>query len=92
MHRSTLTATGINEELFIDILSHTPLIPLCLSFANDTETKRRRRLMINYYYKSKGSQWVHSRRCMCGPVDIPYNTIKMLIPFTKGKVMICTAL
>ena len=46
MHRRTLTATGINEELFIDILSHTPLIPLCLSFANDTETQRRR-LMIN---------------------------------------------
>ena len=71
-HRSTLTATGINEELFIDILSHTPLIPLSLSFANDTETQRRRRLMINYYYyKSKGSQWVHSRRHMCEPVGIP---------------------
>jgi len=30
-------AIGMNEELSIDILSQTPLIPLCLNVANDAE-------------------------------------------------------
>ena len=36
----TLMAIGINEELSIDILSQTPLIPLCLNVANDAEKKQ----------------------------------------------------
>ena len=43
----TFTATGINEELLIDILSHTPLIAHCLNFSNDAETQQRKE-MNNY--------------------------------------------
>lgn len=43
----TLMAMGINEELSIDILSQTPLIPFCLNVANDAEKNIGIKTMLN---------------------------------------------
>ena len=47
---------GINEELSIDILSQTPLIPLCLNVANDAEKNIGiKTIMLNW--KSVWQAW-----------------------------------